>query len=83
MGVRRNPGVSAWARRAHFNRCFRHRMLVAQLPEALSHQPAEDRQPFIHDMTANAEDLAIVSAIINIAPGLSISTITEGVETRA
>lgn len=40
-------------------------------------------QSFVRDVTHNSEDKAIVTAIINMASGLGIKTIAEGVETAA
>ncbi len=39
-------------------------------------------QTFIHDITTNSNDAAIVKAIIQLSHGLGISTIVEGVETK-
>ncbi|MBI1173943.1 MAG: EAL domain-containing protein [Sideroxydans sp.] len=40
-------------------------------------------QSFVHDITDNPEDKAIVTSIINMASGLGLHTIAEGVETAA
>ena len=51
---------------------------------ALKHFPIDYLkidQSFVRDITTNPDDAAITTAIINMAQGLNLKTIAEGVET--
>jgi EAL domain-containing protein (putative c-di-GMP-specific phosphodiesterase class I) len=65
------------------HRRFRHRLFVADLPQAVAGGHAEDRPVLHHDMLTDPDDLSIVDSIIGLAAAFRRNVIAEGVETVA
>ena len=74
-------GALKRARRAPGRRRLRHRLLVAQLPEALpGRRCSRSTGPSSTGLGTDPEDAAIVTAIVSLAQALRLEVVAEGVE---